>query len=403
MHATLLALALAQAPTWVPTAPERRVHDSTNTNQAWTRVAIAPNGDLWVAFSASTDTYVRGFDPAWQPLIPTTRCNTNTLLQQDECEISVCPATGNVFVAWSDRSSSYTEYMNVARCVLSPAGQFIRTEFSLSDLAGPLWYESKWRPLLHPLREGGWAAVWTMNYDEEVALRVFDPAGQPLTPDIQVNPAGDGNRQDYPDVAEGRDGNLIVVYLTGATPTPDDVLVRMMAPLGAAPLTQPALATTLAGSGYNEREPRVASNARGGFVAVWQGYDGSGRGVWLRRFNEQGRAFGGQKRVNQNTASDQRDPQIEMDALGNALIVWSDDQANQIKARYYDPYAQPYGGEFVVNSLALGTPPTGVQGRRTPSVALSADGARAVFGWSGESQVANGGLDAYVREFVLVP
>ena len=60
----------------------------------------------------------------------------------------------------------------------------------------------------------------------------------------------------------------------------------------------------------DQADNAVASDALGNFVVVWRSadQDGSGHGIYARRYNSAGAAQGGEFRVNTTTAGDQVHP-----------------------------------------------------------------------------------------------
>ena len=107
-------------------------------------------------------------------------------------------------------------------------------------------------------------------------------------------------------------------------------------------------------------EPDVAIDDKGNFVVVWSGDteeigDESGSGIFAQRFDDEGRAIGGQFLVNQYTQDDQDQPSVAMDENnGDFVISWTsfkrDAGRDDIMARKYAWTALPLSGEFLVNT-----------------------------------------------------
>src|SRR5207248_10533405 len=105
----------------------------------------------------------------------------------------------------------------------------------------------------------------------------------------------------------------------------------------------------------------------------WQsnGQDGSGWGIYARRYNSSGTALGNEFRVTTTTNGNQDQPSVAMAPDGRIVIAWRDDGHGNNKA---DVWAQRYtsagvaaGSEFLVNSV---TPDSQDQ----PSVAMDGSG-----------------------------
>jgi hypothetical protein len=109
-----------------------------------------------------------------------------------------------------------------------------------------------------------------------------------------------------------------------------------------------------------------------GFVVVWNSSrDGSGRGIFARRFTSTGQGLGGEFQVNAYTVGSQYRPVVAADTLGNFVVAWEsngqDGSEQGIFGRRFDLAGGPIGGEFQVNSF---TP--GYQG--LPRIAVDGDG-----------------------------
>jgi len=119
--------------------------------------------------------------------------------------------------------------------------------------------------------------------------------------------------------------------------------------------------------------PSVAVAPAGGFVVVWTsvGQDGSGEGVFGRRFDDLGHPAGSEFQVNTSTTGNQRYPSVGMDDSGKFVVVWaSKDQTSSQYAVFgqrYDSTGTKIGTEFAVNAY---TP----QPATRPRVAVRGDG-----------------------------
>jgi hypothetical protein len=100
----------------------------------------------------------------------------------------------------------------------------------------------------------------------------------------------------------------------------------------------------------------VAAAADGRFVVVWQstGRDGSGYGVFGRRFDANGVPQGDDFQINTYTTGEQGLPQVAADASGNFVVVWQsygqDGAKGGIFARRFDASGTPLTGEFMIPS-----------------------------------------------------
>ena len=67
--------------------------------------------------------------------------------------------------------------------------------------------------------------------------------------------------------------------------------------------------------------PQIAIDANGNALAVWRQYDGTRYNIWVNRYTA-GSGWGVAALIETDNAGDALDPQIAIDANGNALAVW---------------------------------------------------------------------------------
>lgn len=104
----------------------------------------------------------------------------------------------------------------------------------------------------------------------------------------------------------------------------------------------------------DQSAPAVASDATGGFTVVWQGPDADGLGIYRRRYASGGVPLEGDTAVNVATATDQVAPTIGMNDAGEAVIAWVSghntaadplDAEKSVFARWYGAGGTPLGGQ----------------------------------------------------------
>lgn len=117
----------------------------------------------------------------------------------------------------------------------------------------------------------------------------------------------------------------------------------------------------------------VAVHSDGSFVATWASYgqDGSGWGVYARRFDGQGEPLGPEFLVNTYTTGDQRFSTIAMDDEGDFVITWTSDGQD---GSGYGVYARCFAasGEVQSDELRVNDVTAGSQGKSV--VAMDSDG-----------------------------
>ena len=104
----------------------------------------------------------------------------------------------------------------------------------------------------------------------------------------------------------------------------------------------------------NQEHPAIAMNPAGNFVVVWEskGQDGSGDGVYGRRFDAAGTALGSEFQINTTMGGYPDTPDVAMDGEGNFVVVWEgpDSDSEGVYARLYSANGQPRTDEFLVNT-----------------------------------------------------
>lgn len=125
-------------------------------------------------------------------------------------------------------------------------------------------------------------------------------------------------------------------------------------------------------------KPRIAVNASGAAVAVWEQNSGSRKDIWANRYLPAS-GWAGAELIETNNAGSAVNPEVAIDASGNALVVWAqwDGSLFNIWASRYQP-GSGWGDAAVVE--------TGAGDAQTPQIAMNASGAAMVV-W----QQADGG------------
>ena len=190
---------------------------------------------------------------------------------------------------------------------------------------------------------------------------------------VPANPAGS---QAAPAAAVAPSGGALVVWQgagDGAQET--DIWARAYGP-GGAPLGPEFVV-----NGHLaecQQNPDVAAAPDGTFTVVWQseGQDGDGFGVFFRRFAANGSPLGPEGQVNSTVADDQRSPRVAHDAAGNFVVVWEslgqDGDGWSVVARRFGA-SGPLSSEVFV--------PTGTAGhQRHPDLAFQPTG-QVIFAW----------------------
>ena len=149
---------------------------------------------------------------------------------------------------------------------------------------------------------------------------------------------------------------------------------------------------------YDQSAPSVGAFSNGGFVVAWQSYgqDGSGYGVYARRYNSNGVALDNPEfRVNTYTINDQMYPRVGAFSNGNFVIAWQsmgqDGSDWGVYARCYNANGMALNKyEFEVNGYVLNN-------QMNPGVGVFPDGGF-VITWESDEE-SDGYWDIYARLF----
>lgn len=109
----------------------------------------------------------------------------------------------------------------------------------------------------------------------------------------------------------------------------------------------------------HQSTPFVAVTANDDYIVAWQSYgqDGSGYGVYARRFSEDGAEVWAETQLNDSTNSHQSDVSLTADAGGGFVAAWQhngDGSGYGIMARRFSAGGSPLGSNFWVNNYTSG-------------------------------------------------
>ncbi|MCA8995628.1 MAG: VCBS repeat-containing protein [Planctomycetaceae bacterium] len=249
--------------------------------------------------------------------------------------------------------------------------------------------------------DGNFQVAWQSSHQDGfswgIFAQVYSPTGMVLVNEFQVNSNTQGP-QTLPAVSSNTDGSTTVLWLgLDATHHPAVHAQSYQLPTGTAEFeVGPEGEVVLANYSTIEEAPASTGvDGDGNYVVVWESYgdDGSGMGVFARRFDSSGMPLGDRFQVNETTAGNQGRPEVAVDAAGNFIVVWQaaaqDGDGYGVFARRYDAMENPLTSEFQVN-----TSTTGSQGN--PTVAVDTDSGEFVVIWQGPDA---SGLGVYGQRY----
>ena len=181
----------------------------------------------------------------------------------------------------------------------------------------------------------------------------FGPDG----PEFQIN-TYTTNTQGDPAVAVGPSGDFVVVWESfGQDGSGFGVFARRYDRAGVPRGPEFQVNTYTTGNQYS---PAVASAPSGGFVVVWEsaGQDGSGFGISGQLYDNAGQRLGPELLVNTFTTGDQASVSVAVDAKGDFVVAWQSDEQDGsgygVVGRRFSHSGSPKGAEFQVNTFTTG-------------------------------------------------
>ena len=135
----------------------------------------------------------------------------------------------------------------------------------------------------------------------------------------------------------------------------------------------------------DQQHPKVAMDASGNFVIVWEswGTDGDGYGIYFQRYNSAGTAQGSETKANFTTSNDQRMPDVAMDEDGDFVIVWQSDGQD---GDNWGIYFQRYNSSGVAQGSQTRANTTLTGRQAMPKVAMAHDGSFGIT-WEDEGDI----------------
>lgn len=289
------------------------------------------------------------------------QANTTTASYQYAPSVASIGPASNFVVVWSSDGQDGSHTGAVGR-LFDSAGTPLGGEFAIN--ASTTGYQD--RVQVGSNSAGNFVVAWTefVDYDAsyEVRARRFNSSGTPQGGDILVNTYTTGSQGASP-VAMDSAGNFVVVwssapdFLTSQPPQDGDgagIIARRFDangnPLGAE--FQVNQYTT-----GNQYSPRIAMNPGGDFIVVWTSdhQDAQASSIQARRYDNTGTPLGGEFRVNTHEANFQQEPDVALDTLGRAIVVWQSNQQDGsemgVYGQRFDASGNKLGPEFNVNAF----------------------------------------------------
>ncbi|MGE3935403.1 MAG: hypothetical protein AB7F67_19230 [Rhodospirillaceae bacterium] len=372
---------------------ETLVNTTTTGNQNDADVSGLLNGGFvvtWEGPDASSDgIYARLFGPDYRTVGGEFPLNATTAGNQADPVLA--GLTGGGFVALWESPDGNDSGVYARR--FTAGGAALNFEFLVNQTTTDQQDEVR----VAALPNNGFVAVWESFLQDGSGFGIYMRRyGEfsPLSGESLVN-TFTTNNQDDPDVAAFGDGSFVVAWEStqqASSTSADDIFAQRYDAFGNKFGPEFRVNTTTT-SDQNEVAVEALDNGR--FVFVWESFeqDGSGEGVFGRLYNADGSPATGEFQVNTFTTGDQRDPRVASLADGGFIVTWEsvnqDGSGQGVYAQAYNADGTRDGAEFRVNAFT-----TSEQGN--PAVARL-NGTGAAVAWESFGQVVSN--DIFVQSY----
>jgi hypothetical protein len=366
---SVLVLAAPAAQAQLPAVgSEFQVNTFTTYRQYSPRVAAAPTGEfvvVWANHDGNGPLAIMGqrYDAAGVAQGGELRADSDVILPLDN-RVAVAASGAGFVVVWDSFDLGGPQWGIRARR-FDAGGAAQGAEFQVNTYTT----NDQRRPAVAADAAGNFVVVWesygqsTGPLASSVIGRRFDGAGVPQGGEFTVN--GVYYDQRRPDVASDAAGNFVVVWHGY-----EGVAARLFDAAG------------VAQGGEFVVDPYGAFAAvdadAAGFVVAWDG----GGDIWTRRYDDAGVPQGPAFQANTFTMGTLRRPDVALGASGDFAVTWSsavqDGSGYGVFGRRYDADGTPRGDDFRVNTYTTGN-------QDSPSIAGGAGG-RFVIAWQSEAQ-----------------
>ncbi len=343
------------------------------------------------------DVYAQLFDNSGTATSKVILVNTYTDGDQIEPDVAM-DDYGNFVVVWSGAGEG--DKTGIYATVYDKFGTVVNADILVNATMANVQTE----PSVAMDSDGDFVVTWTsynLSVDGNTGVfgRCFNVQGAATSAEFLVNTTT-ANRQDHSDVEMDDNGNFVVAWESDQQDGNSDGIFGQRFTAGGVKAGSEFQVNTYTLNG--QIEPAVAMDADGDFVVTWSsfGQDGSGYGVYARRYNSSGVAkTAAEFRVNTTTLNYQVTPDVAMSDSGVFTITWSTFGQDNVKVAVptsdYGIYARIFNadgtsyknaatgnatGEFRVNASTKGN-------QITPAITVS-DGGQIVVAWVGPAKSA---------------
>jgi hypothetical protein len=384
LAALVAAPAAAQLPAFLDA--QRQVNQVITSDQRHAAVARAPDGTgyvVWDSFASpgndasGRSIQMQRYTPGGQPLGSQVQVNTTTAGEQKTPAVAVDPFSGAVMVVWESPGSVGANGFDLRARVFAANGTPLGADFVVNLFVTG--------DQLFPAVAGeidGFIVVWQSDDDVgptedlNIAARVYDSTGAPLTGELLVN-EGTTGAQEVPAISASG-GNFLAVWQSGTSAGGDTTTTSIQARWILGGFGAASFQVNEHPPVMDDTQPAVAVAPDGSAVVVWESFgsigpDADRYAIQARRFAANGTAAD-QIQVNGYTADDQRFPAVAIDSDGRFVAAWqsfgssgNDADAWSVQVRGFAANDTPLAGDRQANTFVAGN-------QMAPALAIDGNG-----------------------------
>jgi len=329
---------------------ETRVNATTAGNQYLPSVAGLDGGGYVVVWQSNGQdgfglgTYMQRYDADGVALGGETLVNTYTIEGQEMPSVTGL-AGGGYVVAWQSYGQDGS-FNGIYTQRYSAAGVAQGSETQVNTTTAGEQY----LPSIAALAGGGYVVVWQSNGQDGFGLGTYmqryDASGVAQGGETRVN-TYTIEGQEAPSVTGLAGGGYVVAWQSyGQDGSFNGIYTQRYSATGVAQGSETQVNTTTGGQQYL---PSIAALTGGGYVVTWQSenQDGSGYGIYMRRYDAGGVAQAGETLVNVTTNGHQLNPAVAGLNGGGFVVTWEsggDGSGTGVFAQQFDASGNPVNG-----------------------------------------------------------
>ena len=380
---------------------ETLVNTTTANTQSHADIAYAGDGSFVVTWvdsaldGSGSGIFMQRFDAAGAPVGDEVQVNTYATSNQTNPAIAM-DDSGNFVIVWEsyqqDGDTSYNTYAQR----FDNNGNTVGGEILVNSSTAGAQYQPD---IVMNSASGDFTVIWYGNSDGGdvgVFMKQFSFAGAVLIDETLVSNAA--NIGSEPSIAMNDAGNFVIAWKASDADREGIYAQRF----DASGNSVGGILSINATKTERQELPQVALDASGNFIVVWQSLYQEGvvdgmNGIYAQRFDNTGLAQGLEFKVNDITLYSQSLAAIDVDQNGDFIITWQslsgDGSGRGVYAKKYDSDGNILTNDFLVNT-------TTVNGQESPAVAFGTDGSCTIV-WQGEGVGDSSGV--FLKTFTTVP